>query len=224
MLRVVPVSLTSTRPTMRRLSRAFSRAKESDKEKEAEAITTSRTSPSPPPPAYEEAERHQHNGQHLPGSANSFAPLDPELPSPEDGTAHLKLLECFYRLKQKIASTDGLFDISSDILGNIDQNTPRKDAHNDKINMMLTLLAEKRWQVYVSRAVDRFSRWRFSLEPNTDYYTLHQAVTSEGAVLADRVKPENANPLSFDAANLPPIGKPTYYPPRVLKTVTAQQQ
>lgn len=209
---------------MRRLSKAFSRAKETDKEKEAEPTTTSRTSPSPPPPTYEEAERQQHNVQHPLDAANSFAPLDPELPSPVDGIAHLKLLECFYRLKQKIASADGLFDISSDILGDIDQNTPRKDAHNDKNNMMLTLLAEKRWQVYVSRAVDRFSRWRFSLEPDADYYTLRQAVTSEGAVLADRVKPENAQPLSLDTANLPPIGKPTDQPPRVLEAVTASLQ
>ncbi|KAG9606759.1 hypothetical protein KCU77_g5591, partial [Aureobasidium melanogenum] len=161
--------------------------------------------PSPPPPTYEEAERQQHIAQHPPNAANSVTQLGTDLPSPEDGIAHLKLLECFYRLKQKIASTDGLFDISSDILGEIDQKTPQKDAQDDKKTMMLTLLAEKRWQVYVSRAVDRFTKWRYSLEPDADYYTLHQAVASEGDVLADRVKPEKANPLSFDAANLPPI-------------------
>jgi hypothetical protein len=193
---------------MRRLSRAFSRAKETDKEQEAKTTTISPTnSPSPPPPTYEEAERQQHNVQHPPDAANSFAQLDPDLPSPEDGIAHLKLLECLYRLKQRIASTDGLFDISSDILGKTSQNTPpQKDAQDDKKNMMLTLLAEKRWQVYVSRAVDRFAKWRYSMEPDADYYTLHQAVTSEGDNLADRVKPEKANPLPFDAANLPPIG------------------
>ncbi|KAI4735106.1 hypothetical protein E4T50_14377 [Aureobasidium sp. EXF-12298] len=192
---------------MRRLSRAFSRAKETDKEQEAKTTTISPTnSPSPPPPTYEEAERQQHNVQHPPDAANSFAQLDPDLPSPEDGIAHLKLLECFYRLKQKIASTDGLFDISSDILGKTSQNTPpQKDAQDDKKNMMLTLLAEKRWQVYVSRAVDRFAKWRYSLESDADYYTLHQAVTSEGDILADRVKPEKADPFPFDAANLPSI-------------------
>ncbi|KAK6008736.1 hypothetical protein QM012_000639 [Aureobasidium pullulans] len=191
---------------MRRLSRAFSRVKETDEGKEAKVATISATnSPSPPPPTYEEAERQQDNVQHTTDAANSFAQLGPDLPSPEDGIAHLKLLECFYRLKQKIASTDGLFDISSDILGEINQTPPQKNAHNDKDNMKLTLLAEKRWQVYVSRAVDRFSRWRYSLEPDADYYTLNQAVTSKGDVLADRVKPEKANPLSFAAENLPPI-------------------
>ncbi|KAG9588127.1 hypothetical protein KCU86_g8343, partial [Aureobasidium melanogenum] len=161
-------------------------------------------SPSPPPPTYEEAERQQHNVQHPADAANSFAQPDPDLPSPEDGIAHLKLLECFYRLKQKIASTDGLFGISSDIVQENDQNTPPKNVHNDQNSMILTLLAEKRWQVYVSRAVDRFSKWRYTVEPDVDYYTFNHA-WSFGADLAERVKPEKANPLTFDATNLPPI-------------------
>ncbi|KAG9840242.1 hypothetical protein KCU98_g9383, partial [Aureobasidium melanogenum] len=202
---VVALACAIIRPTMRRLSRAFSRAKETDNEKEANATTIGSTnSPSPPPPTYEEAERQQHNVQHPPDTANSFAQLDPDLPSPEDGIAHLKLLECFYRLKQKIASTDGLFGISSDIVQENDQNTPPKNAHNDQNSMILTLLAEKRWQVYVSRAVDRFSKWRYTMEPDVDYYTFNHA-WSFGADLAERVKPEKANPLTFDAANLPPI-------------------
>ncbi|CAD0110110.1 unnamed protein product [Aureobasidium uvarum] len=193
---------------MGRLSRAFSRVKETDKEKEANVTTTVDSvekSPSPPPPAYEDAGRQQHNVQLFTPSASSLPQLDPDLPSPEDCVAHLKLLECFYRLKQKIASTEGLFGISCDVVGDFDQSTPQKDTQKEPKNETLTLLAEKRWQVYVSRAVERFARWRYSLEPNPNYYTLNQAISSKGQTLADRVNPETAKPLLFDAENLPPI-------------------
>ncbi|KAH0354404.1 hypothetical protein KCU81_g881, partial [Aureobasidium melanogenum] len=198
---------------MRRLSRAFSRTKNTDEEKEAEATTTNPVkSASPPPPTYEEAEKQQYNVEQ-PSDA-----VDPDLPSPENTIAHLKLLECFYRFKQKIASTDGLFGISSDIIPENDQTTtPPKDAthndqttpktapHNDKTSEILTLLAEKRWQVYVSRAVDRFAKWRYTLEPDVEYYTFKHALGGFGRELTERVDPVKAKPLSFDETNLPPI-------------------
>ncbi|KAI4728109.1 hypothetical protein E4T49_04006 [Aureobasidium sp. EXF-10728] len=193
---------------MGRLPRAFSRVKESDKEKEANinaTVNPVEKSPSQPPPTYEEAGRQQHDVQISTPTTSSLPQLDPELPSPEDCVAHLKLLECFYRLKQKIASAEGLFGISCDDVGHLDQSAPQKDTHKDPQNETLTLLAEKRWQVYVSRAVARFARWRYSLEPNPDYYTLNQAISSKGQILADRVNPKLAKPLLLDAGNLPPI-------------------
>lgn len=202
---------------MRRLSRAFSRTKNTDKEKEAEATTTNPVkSASPPPPTYEEAEKQQYNVEQ-PSDA-----VDPELPSPEDTIAHLKILECFSQLKQKIASTDGLFGISSDIIpekdqtitppkhaAHNDQTTPKTAPHNDKTSEILTLFAEKRWQVYVSRAVDRFAKWRYALEPDAEYYTFKHALGGFGRELTERVNPEKAKPLAFDDTNLPPIGKLT---------------
>ncbi|KAH0373092.1 hypothetical protein KCU65_g761, partial [Aureobasidium melanogenum] len=186
---------------MRRLSRALSRTKNIDKEKEAEAPTSNPAKDSsPPPPTYEEAEKQQYNVEQASDA------VDPDLPSTEDTIAHLKLLECFYRLKQKIASTDGTFGISSDIISESCQTTPPKDGpHNNKTSEILTLLAEKRWQVYVSRAVDRFSQWRYTLEPDTDYYTFKHAWSGLGRELTERVNPEKVKPLAFDETNLPPI-------------------
>lgn len=191
---------------MGRLSRALSRATGTDKQKEA-AVTVEpvQKSPSPPPPTYEEASRPEQHAQHTSQIANDTVQLSPDLPSPGDCVAHLKLLESFYRLRQNIASTNGLFGISSDIADDLDQKAPVTDTHKDKNNEIITLLAEKRWQVYVSRAAERFSRWRFSLEPNADYYTLAKAISSKGEILAERVNSETAKPFSFDAENLPPI-------------------
>jgi hypothetical protein len=195
---------------MGRLSRAFSRAKETDKQKEATAVTAKSIgkSPSPPPPTYEEAERQEQHTQHPPQPQTfvGTSQTEADFPSPGDCVAHLQLLECFYRLKQQIASTDGLFGISYDVVEDPDQKTP-KDKNND----VLTLLAEKRWEVYLTRAAERFSRWRYSLEPNADYYTLAQAISTKGQVMADRVDPEKAKPFSFDAHNLPPIGRSIAY-------------
>jgi hypothetical protein len=193
---------------MGRLSRAFSRAKHTDKQQEAAAtVEPDQKTASPPPPTYEQASRQEQHAQHPPQIANSAVQLSPDLPSAEDCVAHLKLLECFYRLRQNIASTNGLFGISCDIFNDLDQSAPRTDTHKDKNTEIITLLAEKRWQVYVSRAVERFSRWRYSLEPDADYYTLAEAASSEGQILADRVNAETAKPFSFDAENLLPIGK-----------------
>jgi hypothetical protein len=199
---------------MGRLSRAFSRAKDAGKQKEATSITVEPVgkSESPPPPTYEQANRHEDHTQYAPQIANSTLQHNPDLPSPADCVAHLKLLECFYRLRQNIASTNGLFGISCEIVDDLDKSATQTDTHKDKKNEGITLLAEKRWQVYVSRAVERFSRWRYSLEPKANYYTLAQAISSKGQVLADRVNPETAKPFSFDAESLPPIGKSTAHP------------
>jgi len=191
---------------MGRLSRAFSRAKDTDKQKEAAvAIEPVQKSPSPPPPTYEQASQQEQHAHYPPQVASSSVQLSPDLPSPEDCVAHLKLLECFYRLRQNIASTNGLFGISCDVVEELEQNASRTDTHKDKRNEIITLLAEKRWQVYVSRAVERFSTWRYSLELNTDCYTIAQAIKTKGQILADRVDTETAKPFSFDAENLPPI-------------------
>lgn len=209
---------------MGRLSRAFSRAKDAGKQKEETSITVEHVgkSESPPPPTYEQANRHEDHTQYAPQIASGSLQHNPDLPSPADCVAHLKLLECFYRLRQNIASTNGLFGISCDIIEDLDKSATQSDTHKDKNNEGITLLAEKRWQVYVSRAVERFSRWRYSLEPKADYYTLARAISSKGQVLADRVNPETAKPFLFDAENLPPIGKSTAHPTsglRILLTI-----
>ncbi|KAI5201490.1 hypothetical protein E4T42_02282 [Aureobasidium subglaciale] len=200
---------------MGRLTRAFSRTGQSSKEKEAldAKVDSPEKSPSPPPPTYKEAKEDEWNAKNPPHIVNGFAELDlgsdgPDVPQPRDCEAHLKLLECFYRLKQRIARTEGLFGISINIVKDLDEVVPQaKTQVENKNNEISTLLAEKRWQVYVSRAVQRFSAWRNTIEAEAGYYTLSQATSLKGHRLARLVDPfhENTDALCFDHSNLIPI-------------------
>ncbi|QIW99532.1 hypothetical protein AMS68_005050 [Peltaster fructicola] len=142
-----------------RLSKLFSRG---DKEKEAladaEANRNSTTTAVPPPygsaPVDFDAEEASSAPDITAGFSNLRIRLDklegiPELP---ECVAHLKLLECFYRLQQKIGSTDGLYGIHDSAVLSI-------GLPDDSIAELLSKLAEKRWAVYVARAVDRFESW-----------------------------------------------------------------
>ena len=88
--------------------------------------TPSLSEPPPPNSRYETAPRR----------------LDPEktsgLPTPDQGVAHLRLLEAIYRLRQQVE--DGVdYDASS-----------ASDT---------TAAKEKRWALYITKAVLRFYRW-----------------------------------------------------------------
>jgi hypothetical protein len=79
------------------------------------------------------------------------------IPQVDETIAHLKTLECFYRLKQTIASTDGIFGINNAKIVDIARTSSL--ANGDGADEFLPRLAEKRWAIYVSRAVDRFHVW-----------------------------------------------------------------
>lgn len=85
----------------------------------------------------------------------AFANLDipvtpPEFPSPEHCLAHLKLLNVFHALKEDTGYTDGLFglwDAKCEVL---------EGKERDKA---LAMTREKRWALYLARAVERFEEW-----------------------------------------------------------------
>ena len=66
--------------------------------------------------------------------------------------AHLKLLAALADLRDVISSNDGLFDIYDS------QANQFKDDER-QMNQALARIREKRWAVYVTRAVDRFTTW-----------------------------------------------------------------
>lgn len=73
------------------------------------------------------------------------------IPSVEACLTHLKLLRAFEGLKQKVGYTDGLWDIwDSRAQGKLD---------------ILVKLREKRWALYVARAVNRYEVWWQSFVP-----------------------------------------------------------
>jgi hypothetical protein len=76
----------------------------------------------------------------------------PGKPSPDACLAHLRLLYAFQVLKNEVGYNDGLFDIWDE----------RAVGGNPQI---LAALREKRWALFVSRAVDRYTAWWHSFVP-----------------------------------------------------------
>ena len=76
---------------------------------------------------------------------------------------HLKTLECFSRLRQSIASTDGLFSIENATIVEIARTSSL--ANGEGADELLPKLAEKRWAVYITFHSPRLRpTWR----PNPD--------------------------------------------------------
>lgn len=77
---------------------------------------------------------------------------------------HLKFLHAIDALKQDVGYTDGLFGLwDAAALQGVDlvQEKPDKaaQAKNDEARMALSRIREKRWALYVARAVDRYEAW-----------------------------------------------------------------
>ncbi|KAG9228913.1 hypothetical protein BJ875DRAFT_547388 [Amylocarpus encephaloides] len=81
--------------------------------------------------------------------SNLHFPTVPDVrPTPETCLAHLKLLHCIFALKEDIGYTDGLFGIWDG-----------KAEMSDNRDETLVKMREKRWALYVARAVERFQVW-----------------------------------------------------------------
>ena len=187
-----------------RLSKILSR---SSKEKEAEAKAernASKSSSSSPPPEYAQAPPDYDAENRLvpPDVTAGFAKLNlnsanTDTPQVDQCVAHLKVLECFYRLRQTVGSKDGLFGIDNSIA--LGKGLPS----SDQTPQVLAKLSEKRWAIYVSRAVDRFERWYESLLPNAYMLTTTEfAIFGKAGILCDPSKRQA--PLLFTKNNMPP--------------------
>jgi hypothetical protein len=89
-----------------------------------------------------------------------------ELPTVDQTMAHLKFLHAIQNLRISISAQDGLFNLNdSDI---VDAKAQTEE--------MSKLLSEKRWAVYVARAVERFTVW---------WHVLKHRAGTRGAKLTD---------------------------------------
>ncbi|KAI9821079.1 MAG: hypothetical protein M1827_003813 [Pycnora praestabilis] len=143
-----------------------------------------------PPPSYV---------QQPPDLTAAFAKLDLNntnalMPTTAQCMAHLKLLEAFSQLREDVGTNDGLFDVSNSVVQKGDQYSMVK-------------VAEKRWSIYVARAVDRFERWWTTAIPRTkdgvsrNYLTLAELNRDRGfekSIL-------RAKPLKLTSNDLPPL-------------------
>lgn len=109
-----------------------------------------------PPPAYSR-ERPSARADMLldpirPLSLSGNAGLETLTTSTEDECiAHLKLLAAFADLRDTIGKSDSLFGI--------DNKEIERFSDPNTMNEAAAVLSEKRWAVYVTRAVERFTVW-----------------------------------------------------------------
>ena len=148
---------------------------------------------SPPPPAYAQEEFNSN----VPDITAAFSNLNlapSALPTPDLCLAHLKLLEAFYQLREHVASEDGRFGIN-DAFAHVGESD-RERAQ------LLAKIREKRWQVYVTKASNRFKQWWTTcVEPNDEKNgLLGQSKLAEQS-------PENGEGLLWSKHSLPPLGK-----------------
>ncbi|KAL1994596.1 hypothetical protein VTN49DRAFT_2066 [Thermomyces lanuginosus] len=111
--------------------------------------------------------------------------------------AHLKFLAALADLRDTIASRDGLFGIFD---SQVNEIISKKDDERTR-HKALAILRERRWMVYVARAVDRYTTWWERCVAKT-----HQDIT-----VWDTQQPSYASitqwatPLPFGPENLPPL-------------------
>jgi hypothetical protein len=105
--------------------------------------------------------------------------------------AHLKLLEAFAQLREDVGNTDDLFGIVTP-----DVPLPSTDDPENTKALGHIRVREKRWAVYVARAVERFQKWWDLCVPTTMEGAPCEKLTGE--VLCDQK----------GLLNVPKMGKP----------------
>jgi uncharacterized membrane protein YgcG len=117
-------------------------------------------------------------------------------PSESTCIAHLKFLECLYRLRQSIASQDGLFGIRNELITATELSETKKAE-------LLAKLGEKRWAIFVNRSVDRFTAWWSPIKgllenectPLRIEYDLGEHLCEGRRIRALQLTPDNLPPL-----------------------------
>lgn len=111
--------------------------------------------------------------------------------------AHLKLLSAFYTLKEDVGYTDGLWAIYDS------RAAPQTDS-GPELGAELAKLREKRWALYVARAVDRYKAWwnTFASDPLT-----LADMTHDSPKYGDFTSSNEA--MNWEPQPLPPLGSLT---------------
>lgn len=92
--------------------------------------------------------------------------IDGILPSEVEIVTHLKLLSIFRHIRDEVINRDGLFGIYNSIAtGDMSRMFDRVDESRGRA---VVKPAQVRWQVYISRAIERYTRW-FDSFPKKDF-------------------------------------------------------
>jgi hypothetical protein len=151
------------------------------------------------PPAYSSAEGQSVTEGTLAETAAAFSSLNLSQSSSEPTAdaclAHLRVLFAFEELKTRIGLQDGLWDIWD--------SRAREAGANAK--NVLAVLREKRWAVFIARAVSRYEAWWQSFVPDM--------LKESDMTAADHETKERylgftaSHPTVWAADMLPPLGE-----------------
>jgi hypothetical protein len=102
------------------------------------------------PPSYESTTQAATEELNAAFASLHLSEYPSALPTTDECLAHLKLLSVFHALKEEVGYTDGLFGLWDARCEKVDEKDREKT---------LASMHEKRWALYVARAVDRFQDW-----------------------------------------------------------------
>lgn len=135
-----------------------------------------------------------------------------DIPAVDTCLAHLKLLHAIHSMKEDVGYTDGLFGLWD---SRAEREAPTLDTksmpglndtqltNEDMTKLALSKLREKRWALYVARAVDRYRDW-WKTMPESHYLTQAERANLEAPV--DKMpERQRVNEISGDFI-LPPLG------------------
>ncbi|KAJ5090141.1 hypothetical protein N7532_008825 [Penicillium argentinense] len=127
------------------------------------------------PPPYSPPDPTPANQANISTSASRNGSIRPgDTVAADECIIHLKLLSTIANLRKFIKGTDRLFGIHDSEAKNF--SDPRKQSQ------AVTRLEEKRWAVYVARAVDRFTVWWQTCLPNLDTRNISSLSKSEAKI------------------------------------------
>lgn len=140
------------------------------------------------------------------------------IPSVDTCLAHLKLLHAIHSLKEDVGYNDGLWglwdglaDMDADTI--IDGAVPSgvkldRLSKEDKIKLALSRLREKRWAIFLARAVDRYEAWWNAVSRTKEMLTETDMMKTHGSKYIDF--PTSGAPLPWSDDIIPPLGKYMY--------------
>jgi hypothetical protein len=166
------------------------------------------------PPAYTVESSNQGNLQDIATATTTAAFADLNLsdnaptPSRDECLAHLRLLFLFQELKNSIGYRDGLWDIWDSRAINRSADDASRDTNN-----VLAVLREKRWAIYVTRAVDRYESWWKSFVPDMLKESDMTGVGSSGGEPGKYTKFVSSEPMIWKSEMLPPPGMAVFLRP-----------
>ncbi|KAH7392137.1 hypothetical protein DE146DRAFT_723208 [Phaeosphaeria sp. MPI-PUGE-AT-0046c] len=156
-----------------------------------------------PPSRDTTACNHRTSPRNLPHVAElNFQPSPLEIPTPAECIAHLKLLHAFAKLRQDVGNREGLFGVNVKDCGSDETNLPGDEGLAER-------LREKRWTIFVTKAVARFEKWWDHLYLTSTWDRPIATTTFENA--SDSIRAVQMFPIrgygyeSSDGFRLPPL-------------------